>query len=293
MARPIKKGLDYFSHDVDMSEDLKIKKLENKFGLTGYAVYNKILEQQYKYAGEFNLITDDNLSLYAREWKITRPRLLEIIKACIELRLFTDESLLSDAIKNRMEKINHKRAAERVRKIPKKTLNEDNNNLTEVIKSENTADTPESKVKESKEKKSSVCTHTHDFENFHSHFKTHPEYKTYKDYDLQYYFSRVLNFYCGKKFSEKELQAKVIFFIDNDKKSEKHSPVKNPVKKKDTVTVAYELVHENLEWIKSLPDKNPDEVIPVIASRCREPARHDPLFEAYIEKALRAYNALN
>lgn len=48
MGRQIKKGIDYFSHDVNMKEDLKIKLLRAKFGLTGYAVYNLLLEDIYK-----------------------------------------------------------------------------------------------------------------------------------------------------------------------------------------------------------------------------------------------------
>ena len=64
--------------------------------------------------------------------------------------------------------------------------------------------------------------------------------------------------------------------------------------KKDSVTVAYELVKNNLDWIKNLPDKNPDEVVPELIKKCRDPARNDALFEAYVEKALRYYlSAIN
>ncbi len=44
MARPQKNNLDYFPHDNGMRNDRKIKALRAKFGLTGYAVFNMILE---------------------------------------------------------------------------------------------------------------------------------------------------------------------------------------------------------------------------------------------------------
>lgn len=294
MARPLKTGLEYFPHDVDMSEDLKIRKLEARFGLTGYALYNKILEQQYKYAGKFTLKCEDNLKLYCKEWKITKVKLFKIIEACISLELFEDEKLLSDSIRERLEKINNHRKSQREHFSKKKSENKKINYLEIVSESENVAETPQSKVKESKEKKSSVCKHTHDFESFHKTLLKDDDYSELKKFDLKYYFDRVINFYPDKQFTDRELKAKIIFFIGNDKKSVKHEAVKNPLAKKDSVTVAYELVKNNFSWIKELPDKNPDEVIPELIKKCRDPARNDALFEAYVEKALRYYlSAIN
>lgn len=44
MARPIKNNAEYFSHDADMRNDLRIKAIRNKFGLEGYAMYCILLE---------------------------------------------------------------------------------------------------------------------------------------------------------------------------------------------------------------------------------------------------------
>lgn len=272
-----------------MSEDLKIRKLEAKFGLTGYALYNKILEQQYKYGGKFNLKSDENITLYCKEWKIRKPQLFKIVEYCILLELFEDENLLSDSIQLRLEKINNQRKSKREQFISKKSEEGKINNLDEVSLEQNIGETSQSKVKESKEKKSSVCKHTHDFESFHTYITMQDDYSKLKDFDLRYYFERVTNFYPGKDFSLEELKAKILFFVENDKKSNKHEPVKNPVKKKDSVNVAYELVHSHLDWIKNLSDKNPDEVVPQLVLKCRDPARNDSLFEAYVEKALRYY----
>lgn len=44
MARPIKNNAEYFSHDADMRNDLRIKAVRNRFGLEGYAMYCILLE---------------------------------------------------------------------------------------------------------------------------------------------------------------------------------------------------------------------------------------------------------
>lgn len=298
MARPIKKGLDYFSHDVDMSEDLKIKKLEAKFGLTGYAVYNKILEQQYKYAGEFNLITEENILLYCKEWKITQPKLEKIIRACIDLKLFENENLLSSSIEKRLEKINNYRKTKRERFTVSKNEDNKNKDLQVVSEEQNIGETPQSKVKESKEKKRRGDEAPPpdflkiSFADFEKGFLCEKDAGLFGKYDLQIYFEQVMEKYPKEK-SIAEIIKRVKKFISCDESSNgKFIPHLKRTAHKDSVTVAYEHVQKNLEWIKSLPDKNPDEVIPVLAAKCREPARNDTLFEAYIEKALRHYKCL-
>ena len=70
MARKHKKGIDYFSHDVDLVHDKKIKLIIAKHGLIGYAIYLRLLEEIYRQEGyyikadeDFNLlfINDNNL----------------------------------------------------------------------------------------------------------------------------------------------------------------------------------------------------------------------------------------
>ncbi len=48
MARPQKEGLDYFSLDVDMDQDDKIRLIEAKFKLAGFAILVKLLMKIYK-----------------------------------------------------------------------------------------------------------------------------------------------------------------------------------------------------------------------------------------------------
>ena len=48
MARPLKTGLEYFSHDVTLSSDDKMQFIEAKHGIIGYGVFCKLLEKIYK-----------------------------------------------------------------------------------------------------------------------------------------------------------------------------------------------------------------------------------------------------
>ncbi len=59
MARPLKEGLDYFSHDVDMSDDEKIIAMEAIHGDSGYAFYCKLLERIYHSPGGFIEVKED------------------------------------------------------------------------------------------------------------------------------------------------------------------------------------------------------------------------------------------
>jgi hypothetical protein len=50
MARPLKKGLDYFPHDTDAMNDEKLEIMQLLYGNDGYAFYFKMLERIYRSA---------------------------------------------------------------------------------------------------------------------------------------------------------------------------------------------------------------------------------------------------
>ncbi|MBD3224850.1 MAG: DUF4373 domain-containing protein, partial [Caldithrix sp.] len=87
MARPQKKGLDYFPHDTDLSSDDKLLLLEADHGMTGYAVYVKLLEKIYR-EGYF-LYFDDRVSkLFSRLNGIEIAVCEGILKSCLQEGLF-------------------------------------------------------------------------------------------------------------------------------------------------------------------------------------------------------------
>lgn len=88
MARPVKNNLDYFSHDKDMRNDLKIKALRRKFSHKGYAIYVMMLEHlsdceylQYQW-------DDLSIELLTPDFDIDSNELKEIMDYCIFLKLF-------------------------------------------------------------------------------------------------------------------------------------------------------------------------------------------------------------
>ncbi len=289
---------------MNLSSDDKMQFIEAKHGIIGYAVFCKLLEKIYKNGYYCKWEPRDEI-LFSKTNGVEYNTLKEIISDCINEGLFSanlykDYSILTSAsIQMRYVMGSMKRknvslikdflcmAENSLTHIVKVTLTDVHGEIMEVI----SVDSTQSKVKESKEKESSVCeiSHTLEFETLHNFLKTEKDFTKLKEYDLEYYFHRVINFYPGKNFTQREVKAKIIYFIENDRKSDKHEPRKITKPKSDSITVAYELVQSNLDWIKNLPDKNPDEVIPELIKKCRDPARKDTLFEAYVEKALRHY----
>ena len=88
MARPLKKGIDYFSHDVNMNHDIKIKLLKAKFGLTGYAVFNLLLEDIYK-NGYYLEINEDYTLIFCSENSIDESLFNQILEFTVSRELFS------------------------------------------------------------------------------------------------------------------------------------------------------------------------------------------------------------
>lgn len=138
MARPIKTNADYFTHDSDMRNDLKIKALRNKYGLEGYAIWCMVLEvltDQSEFKYEWDEIS---IELMAADFGIETSKLSEVIEYCIKLHLFELEEnvIVCETLVKRFENLVSKRKRDRNR-----VIGSDNTAKTtekEVIASENT-----------------------------------------------------------------------------------------------------------------------------------------------------------
>ena len=88
MARPAKHNVDYFSHDCDMRNDIKIKALRRKYKHLGYSIYNITLEL----LGDTEYFQmkwdDDSIELLTADYDCDSEELKEIINYCIQLGLF-------------------------------------------------------------------------------------------------------------------------------------------------------------------------------------------------------------
>ncbi len=90
MSAPLKQGLDYFPHNSDLSSDDKIQYIEALYGLTGYAVYIKLLEKIY-HSGYFMSWEDRDMTIFSRKNGLETTLCQQIVVSCIKEKLFNGD----------------------------------------------------------------------------------------------------------------------------------------------------------------------------------------------------------
>lgn len=92
MARPAKLNADYFSHDVDMRNDIRIKGLRRNYGHEGFSIYIMLLETLAN-CDYFEYKWDDNSAeLLSFDFDITSDRLKEILSFLVRLNLIQEKN---------------------------------------------------------------------------------------------------------------------------------------------------------------------------------------------------------
>ena len=91
MARPIKKGLDYFPVDTDIFENIQVRKLKNRYKSFGFLAYFTLLCDIYKKEGYFLQLSDDYVYDLADRLGDTEEKIQEIIAYCLQLGLFNQQ----------------------------------------------------------------------------------------------------------------------------------------------------------------------------------------------------------
>ena len=89
MARPTKKGVDYFPLDVHLDEKWEI--IEAKFGLEGFAILIKLLQKVYD-KGYYLKLDHYIPLLLSKKFGVTEERLKEIIVFSTEIGVFSPET---------------------------------------------------------------------------------------------------------------------------------------------------------------------------------------------------------
>jgi hypothetical protein len=152
MPRPIKEGLDYFSHDTDIYMDDKMETLESVYGNDGYACYFKLLERIYRNGGKLFISDAETMQKYSKRCNINDvEKFQKIIELMVKVDLFdkkawkSAKALISNGILKRLEVVVNKRLKMKERYERKVSSAE-----TGISAAESTP----SKVKESKVKKS-------------------------------------------------------------------------------------------------------------------------------------------
>lgn len=119
MARPIKNNAEWFTHDADMRNDVKVKALRRKFSNTGYAVWCYLLESLTDtdfFEIEFSEI---DIELLAADYDVKPEELTAIVEYCCRVNLLqkTEDGkrLYSEAHKRRFSGLITKRERDRER----------------------------------------------------------------------------------------------------------------------------------------------------------------------------------
>lgn len=156
MARPIKEGLDYFPHDVDLSNDEKIEAMEALYLNDGYSFYCKLLERIYRSGGKLKFEGKENIIILAKKCNVSIDLFEQMLKSAFVLDLFDKEAgkngiLTSSGIQERFSMVTGKRV--KMREV------RENKKVCGVVSAEQTPQQTEHKplkVKETKENKSII-----------------------------------------------------------------------------------------------------------------------------------------
>ncbi len=88
MARPIKKGLDYFPFDVDIFQDGKIRRLRSRYGNDGIIVYIYLLCEIYRTNGYYVEVDEEYLELAADDLNMSVNTIGQILQYLLSRSLF-------------------------------------------------------------------------------------------------------------------------------------------------------------------------------------------------------------
>lgn len=153
MARPKKNNAEYFAHDADMRNDIRIKALRRKFpDNVGYSLWNMLLEVLTD-SDYFEIELDDMAyELLSADFDVEAETLRDVVNYCITLGLLKNDNnkLYSESHQKRFKALLSKRQRDNERITDNENKSEIQN--LEVIASEN----PYSKVKYSKVEETKV-----------------------------------------------------------------------------------------------------------------------------------------
>lgn len=174
MARPTAKGVEYFPLNVNFINDLKVRKLLLSCGAEAIAVLIYLLSTIYKDEGYYVEIHEDEIDLIALDVNVTPEFVLEVINKACEVRFFdvnlyeNFNILTSKGIQERYLKITERRKNSVVItqfnliNVYNNSINVNNNSVNVNNNLVNVYKSTQSKVKESKEKKSKVKSLSND-----------------------------------------------------------------------------------------------------------------------------------
>lgn len=161
MARPIKEGVDYFSFDVGFLQDIKIKAVMNAYGGIAALILIALLCNIYKDKGYYIRFSDELTLVVAVDIGTKECTVTDVILKAVKVGFFDENIfekygiLTSKGIQKRYFAIVSRRKEVNFhREIMLLNINDDNNLVNVCNNSINVCNSTQSKVKESKVKKS-------------------------------------------------------------------------------------------------------------------------------------------
>lgn len=134
MARPLKKGLDYFPHDTDAVTDEKIEILRSLYGNDGYAFYFILLERIYRTdKGELDISTNVKKAGVNFRINVSLELFTKMLESSFEINLFDKATyeergfLTSKGIKERFSEVDNLRIKWRKNKTENRVENSEEN----------------------------------------------------------------------------------------------------------------------------------------------------------------------
>lgn len=115
MPRQPKNYCDYFTHDRDMRNHRKIKAIRNKFGISGYAIWNMLLEYLTGIDGNEFENSDVEIELISGDFGVSATEIRQVIDYCISLELLFENNrfIHSQSLDERLKPVYDKRGAKK------------------------------------------------------------------------------------------------------------------------------------------------------------------------------------
>lgn len=160
MARPTKKGLDYFPLDVDILSDLKVRRIIKACGKEAVHILVALLANIYRDEGYYVLWDDDLAFLVADEVGTKEGTVEELVKKAVQVKFFDKDIfdkysvLTSKGIQNRyiLATKERKKVELEFKYLLTNEVNRSNISINGRNNSVNQGNNQQSKVKESKVK---------------------------------------------------------------------------------------------------------------------------------------------
>lgn len=160
MARPTKKGLDYFPLDVDFLSDLKVRRIIKACGKEAVHILVALLANIYRDEGYYVLWDDDLAFLVADEVGTKEGTVEELVRKAVQVKFFDKDIfdkysvLTSKGIQNRyiLATKERKKVELEFKYLLTNEVNRSNISINGRGNSVNQGNNQQSKVKESKEK---------------------------------------------------------------------------------------------------------------------------------------------